>query len=63
MKNAFKLGLLVVGIGAFATGCFGCGDGDRGHKPGVDPDSTVHQKPDTARKAGIDTAKKDTTKK
>lgn len=65
MKNALKIGLLAISIGVIATGCFGCGDGDRGGKlPKIDSDSTTHQKPiDTTAKAGIDTTKKDTTKK
>jgi len=68
MKNVFKIGLLALCVGVLATGCFGCGDGDKG-KPSTEKidtgktggDST--KKVDGTAKAAIDTTKKDTSKK
>jgi hypothetical protein len=67
MKNVVRTGLFALCVGVLATGCFGCGDGDKGKpstekidtgKTGDDPTKKVK---DTT-KAAIDTVKKDTSK-
>lgn len=68
MKSAVKIGFFALCVGVMATGCFGCGDGDKGKQP-VEKIDTGKTGGDSAKKvkdttkAAIDTAKKDTSKK
>ena len=68
MKSAVKISLLALCVSVMATGCFGCGDGDKTKQPvekidtGKTGGDSTHKAKDTT-KAAIDTAKKDTSKK
>lgn len=65
MRNSFKSGLFTLAI---AVSISSCGDGDRANR-GSKPDSektaidTASKTIDTAKKAAVDTAKKDSVKK
>ena len=69
MKSFVKISILAITAGILTTGCFGCGDGDKGGNHGIIdtlemlPKDSSKKTIDTTAKAKVNTIKKDTSKK